>query len=65
MPVPLFQRNVPNAASGCPNLILVNAGVTRRRNVSDYMVKCAMAAATAMQRGNQYCTETLETNLSS
>jgi len=65
MPVPLFQRNVLTAASRCPNLILVNAGVTGRRNVSDYMVRFAMVAARAMQRGNQYCTETMETNLSS
>jgi len=39
MPVPLFQRNVLTAASGCPNLILVNTGVTGRRNVPDYMVR--------------------------
>ena len=51
------------AALGCPNLILVNAGVTERRNVSDYTVRFAIVATRATQRGNQYCTETMETNL--
>jgi len=55
---------VLTAASGYPNLILVN-GVTGRRKVSDYKARFAMVATRAMQRGNQYCTETMETNLSS